>query len=234
MSKRKHTSGDSNQMKNRKQGQCKILPVPVPDDCEHPPPPFPELPRHEFTMGLIAPKGSGKTTTMINLLRLYKGYFHRIIIYSPSIACDEKWNWVKKQDLLARNHELEATIKKLKQMEDHSNSLVARPKKSGMLQQIIDEMKAFDPKIAEEDYIEDPYDRTLERTMEKNKEMIDFLSSKGFPKYVADRILIICDDQVGSDIFKGDRRENFIGLNTRHRHHGTSLMIVSQGCEFLN
>jgi hypothetical protein len=72
MSKRKHTLADSDRMKKRKQGQCKITQIPVPDGCEHPDPPYPELPRHEFTMGLIAPKGSGKTTTMINLLRLYK------------------------------------------------------------------------------------------------------------------------------------------------------------------
>lgn len=209
--------------------KCKIIKVPVPKGCEHPDPPHPELPRHEFTMGLIAPKGSGKTTTIINLLRLYKGYFHRIIVYSPSISCDEKWDWIKKQDLLARNHELENTIKKLKQVEDHSNSLVSRPKKSGMLQQIIDEMKAFDPKIAEEDFIEESMDHTLETAMDKNRQTIDFLSSKGYPKYIADRLLIICDDQVGSDIFRGDRKVDFIGRNTRHRHHGTSLMIVTQG-----
>ena len=101
-----------------------------------------------------------------------------------------------------------------------------------MLQQIIDEMKAFDPKIPEEDFIEESMDHTLENVMDKNRQMIDFLSQKGHSKYVADRLLIICDDQVGSDIFRGDRKTDFIGRNTRHRHHGTSLMIVTQGCNF--
>lgn len=180
-------------------------------------------------MGLIAPKGSGKTTTMINLLRMYKGYFHRIIIYSPSIASDEKWNWVKKQDLLARNHKLEETLQALKKIEDYSNTLVARPAKSGLLQQLIDEQGAFDPKIAPEDYVEESVDRTMERVMDKNRDMIDFLSEKGYPKYIANRLLVIADDQVGSDIFRGDRKHDFISRNTRHRHYGTSIMIVTQG-----
>lgn len=208
---------------------CKIIQVPVPTGCDHPEPPHPELPKHEFTMGLIAPKGSGKTTTMINLLRLYKGYFHRIIIYSPSISSDEKWGWLKKQDLLARNHKLEETLKALKQIEDYSNTLVARPKKSGLLQQLIDEQGAFDPKIPPEDFVEESTDRTMERVMDKNRQMIDFLDEKGYPKYIANRLLIICDDQVGSDIFCGDRKKDFVGRNTRHRHYGASLMIVTQG-----
>ncbi len=34
----------------------KILPVPVPPGYDHPEPPNDVLPKHEFTMGLIAPK----------------------------------------------------------------------------------------------------------------------------------------------------------------------------------
>ncbi len=50
-----------------------IVPVPVPPGSDHPPPPYGNglLPVHEFTMGLIAPKGKGKTTTIINLLEFY-------------------------------------------------------------------------------------------------------------------------------------------------------------------
>lgn len=38
-----------------------IKPVPVPKDG-HPEAPHDSLMKHEFTMGLIAPKGAGKTT----------------------------------------------------------------------------------------------------------------------------------------------------------------------------
>ena len=39
-----------------------VNPIPVPKDYVHPPPANDILPRHEFSMGIIAPKGSGKTT----------------------------------------------------------------------------------------------------------------------------------------------------------------------------
>ena len=37
-----------------------VDPIPVPRGYIHPLPPNEILPRHEFTIGLIAPKGSGK------------------------------------------------------------------------------------------------------------------------------------------------------------------------------
>lgn len=56
------------------------------------------MPRHEFSMLVIAPKGQGKTTLLLNLIgKIYKGYFHKIYIFSPSIHSDAKWGWLKKQ-----------------------------------------------------------------------------------------------------------------------------------------
>lgn len=54
-----------------KKGCPIVKEVPVPN-ISHPPPKYDVLPTHEFTIGLIAPKGAGKTTTMINLLDFYK------------------------------------------------------------------------------------------------------------------------------------------------------------------
>ena len=61
-----------------------ILPVPV-SDADHPEPPNNILPKHEFTMGIIAPKGAGKTTLIANLLYFYKGYFNNIYVFSPTV-----------------------------------------------------------------------------------------------------------------------------------------------------
>ena len=36
-------------------------------------------------MALFAPKGSGKSTTIVNLLDFYKGYFHTILVFSPTV-----------------------------------------------------------------------------------------------------------------------------------------------------
>jgi len=54
-------------------GKLIVKPIPVPAGYIHPPPTNDVLPRHEFSMGLIAPKGSGKTTVIANLLKFYKG-----------------------------------------------------------------------------------------------------------------------------------------------------------------
>lgn len=70
----------------------KVLPIPVPS-ADHPLPKYEQLPKHEFTMGLIAPKGAGKTTVMCRLLDFYRGYFHTILVFSPTIESDEKWDW---------------------------------------------------------------------------------------------------------------------------------------------
>ena len=63
----------------------KIKPIPVPKGHIHPPVPNDVLPQHEFTLGIIAPKGSGKTTTICNVLNFYKDYFHTILVFSPTI-----------------------------------------------------------------------------------------------------------------------------------------------------
>ena len=65
-----------------------VKPIPVPTSSKHPPPPNDILPYHEFSMGIIAPKGSGKTTVIANLLHFYRGYFHTILVFSPTVASE--------------------------------------------------------------------------------------------------------------------------------------------------
>ena len=73
--------------------------IPVQLGASHPNSPNEVLPKHEFSMGLIAPKGSGKTTLLINLMLYYKKYFHTIIIFSPTVKNDDKWDWFTKNNL---------------------------------------------------------------------------------------------------------------------------------------
>ena len=55
--------------------------------------PPPTLPRPPFMAGLFGSRGSGKTTAMLNLLRLYDTVecFDRIYIFSPTHAKDPKF-----------------------------------------------------------------------------------------------------------------------------------------------
>jgi hypothetical protein len=120
-------------------------------------------------------------------------------------------------------------LAKLKQKEEFDNHIVRRARGASALQKIIDERPVYNPKLQEDAFIEDSDDRGVEQVMQKNKEMIEFLAANGQPKTLADRLLVVLDDQVGASIFLGDRLKNFVGMNTRHRHHGSSIMIVTQG-----
>ncbi len=63
------------------------------------------LPQHEFGMLIVAPKGSGKTNFICNLiLKQYKAYFHKILVCSPTVYNDEKWDVVKKTKHVLREN----------------------------------------------------------------------------------------------------------------------------------
>lgn len=75
-----------------KKNDLTVKPVPVPAGYDHPEPPAEMLMKHEviifylfqFTLGLIAPKGAGKTTLICNLLWWYREHFHDIFVFSPT------------------------------------------------------------------------------------------------------------------------------------------------------
>ena len=201
--------------------------IPVPKDYCHPPPPNDVLPRHEFTMGIVAPKGSGKTTLIANLLNFYKGYFHNIVVFSPTVKNDEKWDYVKKQDLLSDNVELKKWINELSQ-EQNFNEIV-HPKKPGQeLQGLVDPKPLRDFKIPENCFFDEYDEETLIKILDEQQLLVDTLKKYGKPKYMANRILLIFDDLVGSKLFSNRKDSVFKRLNTNHRHLSASILEVSQ------
>ena len=208
-----------------------VKPIPVPSGYKHPRAPNDSLMNHEFTMGLIAPKGCGKTTVICNLLNFYRGYFNKIIVFSPTIESDEKWDWVKGQDLLVENKPLKHWLRKeLEKKNLRKNPIVAEKTNLGSgLEDLVDEREVFSSKIPEDMFITEYADDKLMNFMDKQKSIIDMLKEKDEPKYLADRILIIFDDLVGSPLFAGSRGSYFKGISTRHRHYSMSYFAVSQG-----
>lgn len=211
-------------MKSIKKPQAlKVRPVPVPS-IDHPEPISSQLMKHEFTLGLIAPKGCGKTTVICNLLAFYKDYFHTILVFSPTIQSDDKWDWVKNQKLLIENKPLKKWIK---------DQAMKRAAENQVVQPAPMDIDAGDEKftgfIPEECFFDDYDDDTFRNIMEEQKKMINLLKSKGISKHLANRILIIFDDLVGSTLFAGSRGSYFKGVNTRHRHYSSSFIMVSQG-----
>jgi hypothetical protein len=64
--------------------------------------------------------------------------------------------------------------------------------------------------------------------MDKQDKIIEILKKLGEPKYLADRVLIIFDDLVGSDIFSNRKKSPYKKLATCHRHLSFSSIAVSQ------
>lgn len=206
----------------------RVKPVPVPEKFKHPDPPNEALMRHEFTMGLIAPKGAGKTTLICNLLNFYRGYFHTILIFSPTIDSDEKFIWLKAQKLLGRNTALEKFITKLKNKEE-SNSIVERVSHDGQFQGLVPSKNEFTGITPDDCYFNEYDEDKFRELMEEQLSLIRLLKQHDQPKYLANRILVIFDDLVGSSLFSGSKSSYFKGLNTRHRHYSLSMFMVTQG-----
>lgn len=202
-----------------------IKPIPTPSGAKHPGPPNKILPEHEFSMGFIAPKGSGKTTALMNLMSFYKGYFHTIIVFSPTVNNDEKWDWIKKQNLLAENKPLKEWIQTQKNREQDPHSIVHRPAIDSELDDFIQE---YNPKIPHSHFLAHYDEAILQSIMNEQQKLIDILKKFGKTKHLANRVLIIFDDLVGSSLFSGKKRNPFKMLNTNHRHYSTSLLMVSQ------
>lgn len=81
---------DTKKKKKKKVKSTKVEPViKIPDDYQ--PAPHPNLLKTPFSLLLVSKKGSGKTTTIHNLLVWYKNYFDKIFIFSPTINMDLKW-----------------------------------------------------------------------------------------------------------------------------------------------
>lgn len=195
-----------------------IRPVPVPVGAHHPNVPHEQvLPQHEFTMGLIAPKGSGKTTLIANLLRLYQGYFHTIVVFSPTLHADEKWDYIRGLPLLGENKDLKKFMEKKQKNKDEA---VVGSK--GMTH------KPFDPHIPDAMFMTEYDETTLRDIMTEQMDQIETIEALGGTKHLANRILFIFDDLVGSNLFSGTRKSPFKMLNTNHRHHSASILMVSQ------
>jgi hypothetical protein len=214
--KRKRRSGD-----RAASDALVVRPVPVPVGAHHPAVPHDSvLPQHEFTAGLIAPKGSGKTTLIANVLRFFRGYFHTVVVFSPTLHADEKWDYIRSLPLLAENVDLRKFLEKRSANRD--DAVV------GSRSAVVGRRKPFDPRIPDEHLMADYDEETLRSLMREQLDQIEAVERLGGTKHLANRILFVFDDLVGSNLFSGRRDNPFKVLNTTHRHHSASILMVSQ------
>ena len=194
----------------------------------HPPSYHPVLPQHEFSMLIVAPKGSGKTNFLCNLLlKHFKGYFHRVLVCSPTINNDEKWEIVQKtKGVLAENKKLMKALNNL-QRNKKVKKVVFHGGKS--LEDQIKEMEEpFDGIIPEGDFFADINE--VPKRIAEQQNIIQKLNDLGIgkkSKFLADRLLVILDDQAG--MFKGGNTNNpMVNYVIKHRHCSSSVIIVTQ------
>jgi hypothetical protein len=214
----------------------KIKPIPV-SGAKHPdyPSDAKYMPPHEFIWGMIGPPGRGKTTVLCNALMMTKGYYHNIIIVSPSVEADEKWSFIKKQKLLRQNTPLLKWMKEQEKKESKSQVVEDAPKgfdmlKNGIISKGTEEKEQFDPRIPEECFYKKMDMSQLQEIMDEQEAIVIMLEEHGLTKHLANRILFIWDDMVGSNLFTMSRKNNkFLELMVRHRHFSSSHIICTQG-----
>jgi len=125
---------------------------------------------------------------LVNLMMFYKNYFHSILVFSPTVASDEKWDFIKEQDLLADNTELKEWLKKAEA--DDPNSVVDPPKPAALIEGMdLEPLK--DRKIPEECFYSDYDEETLKGIMDEQMAIVKLLKEHGKSKHLANRILII-------------------------------------------
>lgn len=189
------------------------------------------LPNHEFTMALIAPKGAGKTTLLINLLEFYKGLFHQIYIFSPTIKNDEKWKYIKTRKILADNTKLKKALAEIQKKRDVKETKVVKNKATSFAIQSeppVNKVKPYSPFIPEECFISTFSESSVNDILLQQQEMIAYLEEHDYTKHTADRILLLFDDLVGSNLYSRAQDAPFMVLNTTHRHKSISILMVSQ------
>lgn len=148
-------------------------------------------------------------------------------MFSPTVASDEKWTMVKELPLLADNTPLKKWIKSLEE-EAQVDGIVERKNQGHPLQGLVNPNPLIDRRIPEENFYNDYDEDTLKGIMDEQMAVVRLLKEYGKSKHLANRILIIFDDLVGSKLFGNQRQNPFKMLNTNHRHYSASIFMVSQ------
>jgi pyruvate dehydrogenase complex dehydrogenase (E1) component len=139
-------------------------------------------------------------------------------VFSPTVASDEKWDFIKRQSLLADNKPLKKWLKEMKnKKQKENNDIVERANPTCEIAENYDTEKLVDLRIPDECFYSQYDEDTLEAVMDEQMKMVKLLKKCNKSKHLANRVLIIFDDLVGSSLFSGRRDNPFKKLNSNHR-----------------
>lgn len=133
---------------------------------------------------------------------------------------------VKDQDLLGDNTKLKEWLKKEEKKKDE-NSVVEGAKPAALIEGMdLEPLRDF--KIPEACFYTEYDEGTLAEIMDEQMNVVKLLKSYGKSKHLANRLLIIFDDCVGSSLFNNRKQNRFKMLNANHRHYSCSILMVAQ------
>lgn len=135
---------------------------------------------------------------------------------------------VKKQNLLGENKPLKKWLKMMAHKKEDENKVVQHAYPTTELANETDLGRMTDFKIPEECFYSEYDEDTLQGIMDEQMRMVKLLKKCGQSKHLANRVLIVFDDLVGSSLFSNKKENPFKKLNTNHRHYSASLVMVTQ------
>jgi hypothetical protein len=172
------------------------------------------LPQPPFSSYVVAQKGGGKTTMILNLLTrpdMLKDTFNKIYWISPTAKLDAKLDILRYTEILTPNKLLIKLLKKLKKQKKNTHPF-------GDENDISED--DIEKCLTDENFIDEPDPQFLTELITGNKQLIE-----QFGKKFSDKILVIFDDCISSKIFKSTAFNKFL-LNSRH--YNISTFIISQ------
>ncbi|MFN7318171.1 MAG: hypothetical protein ACK5S6_01565 [bacterium] len=100
---------------------------------------------------------------------------------------------------------------------DDSNEVVQHSVNTDGIESDVDLNRMTDFRIPEECFYSEYDEDTLNEIMEEQMRMVKLLKKAGQSKHLANRLLIVFDDLVGSSLFSGKKDNPFKKLNSNHR-----------------
>lgn len=195
--------------------------------------PYPDImPQHHFTMLIVAGMGSGKTNLICNLItNHYKGYYHQILVVSPTVGNDPKWDVVKEvKGVLAENKPLKKAMDDEMTEETGNRKL---PKVVHVDEESVEKAQEqtkpkFDSRMKEEDFFSDMSE--IPDRMQIQNDTVEELRERGYgskSQMMTNRMLVILDDQAGK--FDGNTKNSpLTNFWFKFRHYNCSVIVVAQ------
>ncbi|KAJ3317593.1 hypothetical protein HDV06_001356 [Boothiomyces sp. JEL0866] len=168
---------------------------------------FSLIPRPNFSLNIVAQKGAGKTSLLLNMLlnpHILNKVFNAITIVSPTYKLDDKWKILEKERITSPNKPLMKLLEQTKRHLFYDVNYKTNPTHENNIE-----------------YFDEPNLEILNDIIKEQNYVIN-----KFGKQFCDKVLIILDDCIAFKQFinsVGFRRFIF-----NSRHYNCSVILTSQ------